>query len=616
MSARRAAAVVALLAVAVVAWVACSADRTTDAPPATEPSVPRAATAKDAGAAPRTVPRRRSSDASDSGEESAGNVIRGRTVLRDGSPAAGARVRAYSVARLRSGEDAEIGGERVTGDDGSFTFGGAEIGDQVVCYAVLAGHHTAHPPSTVKVESPVTDVTIEFGRGGVLTGRVVGPMGKPAGRVEVRLRPTDRLAHTRHSGDWRLWTERGIWEFYAATTTTDVGGLYRFDGVPLPRNGVLQTRVAIATIDGKNWASEDVAFETDEQEIERDIVIGEKEWSDTPLPEPEQPVKAMRHVTGRVVAPDGKPLAGATVTWLDIGGPGDVSWFGMTTLDDGSFAFEERQVEPSHRLEVRARAAGFRTFRGTAPDEGAMEIRLAPSDHAPLPGRIRGTARTSDDKAFTGPVEVTVVDEMYRAHGLWTWADANGAFVLEGVAPGDCQVFLSWSDAWQSANVPEGGEVRVELRSSRPAESFRPAPWTEEKAKRRDALARKIEQDELFRSEIPPKDPATGSAALPSDEGLEQLRKDLAELDECRLAALPVREVLVTGLPKDAGCVVVATGGSREWRSEAKGGVARFAGLSVEKWTLTLARPGRSDVMQEAEVAAGEGAQTIEFAVR
>jgi hypothetical protein len=607
MSARRAAAVLALLAVAAAAWFSCSSYEAGDAPPPAQPPAAKPSPAEESAPPPRTVPRRRTGEAAPGAEaeEPTGNVIRGRTVLRDGSPAAGARVRTWSVKRLGRGDDAELGAERVTGDDGSFTIGGAEIGDQVVVYAVLAGHHTAFAPPPVTIESPVTDVTIRFGEGGVLTGRVVGPWGKPAGGVEVRLRPTDRLSHTRVSGDWRVWAEPGIWDFYAAATTTDADGLYRFDGVPLPRNGAPQTRVAVATVAGKDWASEDVAFETDGQEIERDIVLGEKPWTDTPLPEPPKPVA--RRVAGRVLDAGDKPVAGATVTYIENGGPGNVTWFGRTSNDGGGFEFDWRMVKSTHHLEVRVAAEGFRTFRGAPPDDGEMTVRLERTDHAPLPRRICGTLRTSDDKPLTGPVEITAVDEMYRVHRLWTWADADGSFTLEGIAPGEWQVFLSWNDPWQTATVLEEWDAVVKVVSRRRVAEFAPEPWTEEKAKQRDKLREEVEQL-IDRRDAEAKE---GESTDKTDAKIEQAVQALHSLDAPSRASLPVREVVVTGLPKDAGCVVVATDGSREWRSEAKDGVARFAGLSVEKWTLTLVRPGLSDLTQETEVAAGDGAQTI-----
>lgn len=607
MSARRAAAIVALLAVAAAAWVACSSDQARNAPPPAEPAAARPSPAKESAPAPQPVPRRRASEARTSEDDVTGNVLRGHVLLRDGAPAVGARVRAFSVSRLRAGEPGQVGDESVAGDDGAFAIGAADEGDQIVIYAVLGGHHTAFAPQPVKIEAPVTDVTIRFGEGGVLTGQVVGPMGKPAGQVEVRLRPTDRLAHTRDSGDFRAWSVPGVWEFYAATTVTDAGGRYRFDGVPLPRSGVPQTRVPVASVDGKHWAGEHVAFETDGQEIGRDIVLGEKPWTDTPLPEP-----VKRHVAGRVVGPDEVPVAGATVTWLLIGGPGDVTWIGVTTKDRGEFAFDERVVKPTMRLEVRVAAKGFRTFRGAPPEDGEMTVRLEPTDHAPPPSGIRGILRTGDGKPLSGPVEITAVDEMYRVHGLWTWADASGEFVLEGLAPGEWQVFLSWDEEWQTAEVLEHWNAVVKLVSRRDAAWFAPKPWTDEMAKRRDQLRSEIALWQADRA----RGASAASSSVDEQKRYRAAFAEIASLDAAWRGSLPMRAVLVTGVPKDPGCVIAATDGGREWRSEAKDGVARFAGLSVEKWTFTLVRPGADDVAQESEVVNGDGPQTIVFAPR
>lgn len=611
MSARRAAAVLALLAVALGAWFACSSRQAVDDKAPAESQAIAPPRRDEAPSAARAIPRQRAQETPPAAPaEPTGNVIRGHVLLRNGSPAAGARVRAWSVARMREGEPAEVGSEAHARDDGSFVIGGAEEGDHVVVYAVLPGHHTTHPPSSVKIDGPVTEVTIRFGEGGVLTGRVAGPMGKPAGGVEVRLRPAKRDAHTRHSGDFRAWTVPGVWEFYAATTRTDPDGAYRFDGVPLPRNGALQMRVPVASVDGKDWAGEEVGFETDGQELERDIVIGETPWIDVPLPEapPERQPRKVR-VTGTVASPEGSALAGATVTYLELEGPGSTSWIGTTTQADGTFEIEERLVKPSVRLEVRAAARGFRTFRGPPPDEGAMTIRLEPADRAPLPGRIAGKM-TAADKPLTGPVRVTAVDEMYRVHHFWTWADAHGAYVLEGLAPGEWQVFLLWSEPWLKATVPEGGEARVNLSVHLTASELAPEPWTEEKAAQFEKLANDLDKLRAARGIAA----AKGQSTQVIEEKFAHFEAAIAPLDEVRVASLPVREILVTGLPKDAGCVLVAKDGLREWRGDARDGAARFAGLSVRKWTFTLVRPGASDVVQEAEVVKGDGAQTIAFA--
>jgi hypothetical protein len=332
-----------------------------------------------------------------------GPLLDGRCVFRDGRPAAGARVRAWDVGRLRDAESAEIGAERVADDDGRFIVDVDDAVRQAVVYAALPGFQTAG--AVLKVEGARTAATLTFGEGGVLTGRVVGPWGKPAGRVEVRLRPVDRKAHMRGSNDWRLWSEPGIWEWYAPTTLTDGGGLYRFEGVPLPRDGVPQARVPVVEVAGRFWRGEEVAFETDGQEIERDVVIGGSEWSPSTAA-----IAGAPNIRGVVVDESGNPLELTSVECVALGEPED--HFGTLTDKNGRFDLEPgpRFQTRGRRLEIRVRSLLGMSWRGPPPPPGeALTVRLS-GFGTQTPGSICGTAFGSDMQPLTGPLPVDLVD--------------------------------------------------------------------------------------------------------------------------------------------------------------------------------------------------------------
>ncbi len=156
-------------------------------------------------------------------------------------------------------------------------------------------------------------------------------------------------------------------------------------------------------------------------------------------------------VSGRVLAPDGTPLAGASVApaagdrgfafllrFLNVG-PGSVM-----TGEDGSFRFSG--VAASEKLVLEARAPGYLPSKSdpVSVSSGAevtgLEIRLKAG------GTVTGTVYGADGAPFSG-ASVKVVPDLRDPRDRWRTAsalwraeavttDGEGAFRVDGLEPG------------------------------------------------------------------------------------------------------------------------------------------------------------------------------------
>jgi hypothetical protein len=135
--------------------------------------------------------------------------------------------------------------------------------------------------------------------------------------------------------------------------------------------------------------------------------------------------------------------------------------FGSETADGGAAVFQPMKLmldswpslqEEAHRevrlrtlrervrLRVRVLATGYQPAETPVLAED-QEIRLF-RDNAPRrPARVEGRLRRTDGTPGTGRLRI----EMNRREtgsfeGMWTFADAGGAFTLEGLEPGACRL--------------------------------------------------------------------------------------------------------------------------------------------------------------------------------
>jgi RNA polymerase sigma-70 factor (ECF subfamily) len=283
---------------------------------------------------------------------------------------------------------------------------------------------------------------------------------------------------------------------------------------------------------------------------------------------------------GKVVDRDtGQPLSDVRVLYMTVKDGRWTDWRGDTTESSGAFTNERPPGwdAPGVHLELRLAKEGYETARLPVADANPR-VELVRQTRPPLPGRIVGLARDAAGKLVTGTLCVSGYDEMGSNLSVWTVADAGGVFVLEGMTPGSYRLGVEPSP-FVDVLVSEAGEARVEVVV--PPEY---AAMREEDRRRIPAGFGTQNDEETARSRLPP------------------------------------REVVVTGLPDAAGCVIQARVPGRSprlsWRAEAKSREARFAGLAVGKWTFVLLRPGEPATQMTVDVPAGEGPLGVEFAGR
>ena len=169
-------------------------------------------------------------------------------------------------------------------------------------------------------------------------------------------------------------------------------------------------------------------------------------------------------IAGRVVDPDGRPVTEYQVTAQADRSSSSSGWVDSVRQDvsseTGEFALENVPAAP---LEVRVIAKGYQVARvgGVAVEEGGtregVEVRLARG--ASLKGRVveaRGGAPVAG-------AEVSTESAPSR-----TTADSDGAFEMDGLAPGKVRVSATYPDfvaASETVEVAESGGT-VELKMS------------------------------------------------------------------------------------------------------------------------------------------------------
>lgn len=306
-------------------------------------------------------------------------------------------------------------------------------------------------------------------------------------------------------------------------------------------------------------------------------------------------VGAPETVAGRVCDGDtGSVIASARIRCVRGAG----RWVGTHAGEDGSFEVEIPADDGSGApVELRIARKGYRTL--VVPWAGGpVEARLVPEDRPPAAGTIEGFATSSAGRALSGRLLLTTYDEAGDHHGLWALADATGAFVLEGLAPGWWQIALVDGGELVDVVVPEGGTTRAHVVAG-------PAPWP----------------GELSEEEFTARHAALSGGIPPgvTDERLDGRKVDVravSDLENRWRAVRPAREVIVTGLPRDGAAHLRAAtmqGPNASWRVRVVDGVARFPALTPEAWRLVLEVPGAADVALRLAVEPGAGALQVDW---
>lgn len=393
-------------------------------------------------------------------------LLTGRVVTRAAQPVTGALVSASVQSALPLAPGAP-GAEAVyvryyaeTGADGGFTILGALGGALTQVEALAAGylHHSSHVQlaawsGAVLGTPPAGPIEIVLFQGGTVEGRVTEKgTGQPLTGVQVQASPMAIDARVSASPP--------------TAVVTDAQGRYRLEDVPLGRSGLSakhETHYLAAQakggqggnqmmfMDGMNFtmpgmpgaSGVTVFIETEGQRVTRDLEL--------------EPGLELR---GRVVGPDGAPVAGASVssaqTEMVWGMDGEALQSGGTiAVSDAEGRFHARGLAPNKALVLTARKSGLIGVRSEpfvlAADTPAKDVVLRMEKGGVLVGQV------VDDVG--SPVEGVSVnawpengDGAYSGGQVTTRAD--GAFRLAGTGAGTWFV-----NAWHSDG--RNGHLRV-----------------------------------------------------------------------------------------------------------------------------------------------------------
>lgn len=347
--------------------------------------------------------------------------LAGRVLDAAGTPVAGAEV--WPEPSSPYSDDGEpLPASVHSTADGRFRLGGLAPGRQVDLVVQAEGF----PPTVLHgVEAPADGLEAMLAPPATVSGGVVDAAGRPVAGITV-------------------WADRSPLHEPVLWRTEDAHARSADDGT-FELGGLAAGTLEVATFGRAGRASAVVVLRPGEHlEGVRLIVPGAEDGVE---------------VSGRVVDPDGLPLAGVSVMLLvrspDARG-NHSSGFGTETDGDGRFEIQANDALPPDRSGVQAvlRAArpGFVETR-RALDVGSLaaravheiEIVLTPGA-ASVSGRVLG----SDGSIVVGAVlslDRRPVDIVYPRSGYReTESDAEGRFRLEGVQPGDYALTVRHAD--------------------------------------------------------------------------------------------------------------------------------------------------------------------------
>ena len=336
--------------------------------------------------------------------------LSGRVLDPERAPVEGAQVRAWISGEYpdepRGARPCfhEAGSAR-TGADGRFAFDTLRPGWWTVRASAQGWPRADSERRMIRSGERTEELEIVFVRHpGVVAGRVLQHGGAPAAGARVGTVGEDEMA-----------------------TIADGNGAYRLEGVePGPQTVYAQMEAGRAV----------------SRELE--VAPGENRLDLTLEPDDR------REVRGRVVGPDGEPVAGAEV-YDSLGGV-------SMSAADGSFV--RRLEDGQYRLEADR--------EGYGPAEGHVTVDGGPVDGVVLSlpraagsirGRLLGLSREALADAW---VEVRLTGNARRT----SRADLQGAYLLDSVPPGSWEV-SAWSISRSAKGrvelAPGGGEALLDL---------------------------------------------------------------------------------------------------------------------------------------------------------
>jgi len=361
-----------------------------------------------------------------------GLAIAGTVRTSGGAPAAGARVRAETLARSGwggwGGNRVERAGDATAAADGTFRIGGLDEGSFTLRASLAEDEDDEDDEdalrwrgSVERVRAGTSDVAIELFGPVAFEGRVVDDLGEPVTAFELDVRSTE---------------EGGARE---SATFQHADGRFRF-----ARVGPGEWRVE-AEAEGHTQAEETV-------------VVLPAEGVDLVLR-----LDRVARVAGRVVGADGAPAPGATVRARDgSGAPGGwgMGWAPAVEADgEGRFRFED--LEPGS-YELVAQAADWADSRKLSVELAPGQVRENVLLALRVGGRIEGAVYSDAGDPVAGQNVTYGENAMgFAARGA-TETDGGGRFAFDHVTPGE----------WSVSAVPSMAEMSERMRGRRDPSAF------------------------------------------------------------------------------------------------------------------------------------------------
>ena len=348
-----------------------------------------------------------------------GASIRGVVVDTNDRPVSGATVSVTGGRDARDGFGMMPGGgsgagSAMTNPEGEFRVDGAAAGDKLKLRAAAEGYVEGFSESiSVTVGAEVTGVVIRLGKGGTLTGTVVGSDGKPLGGATVRAIPwNSQPGMGPQVPTWQLRQTEGV--------ATDEAGSFTVEG--LKPGPIL---VGVEAPDHRQLIVKDLSV------VEGQVTGGR--------------VLALERglaITGRLTNEAGEGVATASI-WLQReqveGVPPDFSGTGRAVVaKDGSFRVDG--LAPG-RYALNATGSGYAPEAVTGVAAGSSGVDILLRKGLAISGRVL----LPDGSPASGSRVRVWSDADQRSASARTAED--GSFTVENLKPGTYSV---------SASAPRG----------------------------------------------------------------------------------------------------------------------------------------------------------------